>query len=125
MAMNVIPSGPADGLPLRLGVDAEIIAAADGQRLAVDRERSRALEHDVDLLVPGVELVVLGPSAPAGNRTSLIPIEFEPSARRILKKAPRNDSIDGSSWLISVYPIAGTYRFPLGAASTSSSPASR
>ena len=60
--------------------------------------------------MPGVELVVLGPSAPAGNRTSLIPIEFEPSARRILKNAPRNDSIDGSSWLISVYPIARTYR---------------
>src|SRR3954462_11671467 len=46
-----------------------------------------------------------------------MPIELDPRARRILKNAPRNDSIDGSSWLISVYPIAGTYPFALHHAS--------
>ena len=47
---------------------------------------------------------------PGGNRTSLIPIEVVPSARRILKNAPRNDSIDGSSWLIVCIPCAEPYR---------------
>ena len=90
---------------MSLGIDAEVVAADDRDGLTVDRERAAALEHDVHLLVAGLDLVVLDALEPAGSRTSLIPNAVVPSARRILKKTSRNDSIDGSSRLTSVYPM--------------------
>jgi hypothetical protein len=77
--------------------DAKIVARSQLHVVAVDPPDPGAGEDEVDLLVTRLRLVVLDPLG-AGRQSDLVdPNAVVPSARRILKKTPRNISIDGSS----------------------------
>ena len=52
---------------VRVRRDEDVPSGAELDRVAVDRERAAARDAVVDLLLPGLQLVVLGPALPGGK----------------------------------------------------------
>ena len=83
---------PGDRLADRFGIEAHERAALHRHFLAVDVPDAGAFDHDVDLLLLRLALVVLLALGAGGSSNQLIPNASTPSSRRAKRTTPQTAS---------------------------------